>query len=428
MVQSEKTPRWVWLAAVAILAVGVTIGATLYALLGAGAAAPSPQPSDLHAEDEHSSLGEGVIEIPLEAQKEGGVQVEPATPKPFRNFLKVTGVIGPDQTRVTNVRPLARGVIDEVFVQLGDQVRRGQPLLSYDNIELGLAIGEYLSASSQLRASRTDLDVKKKILDRSAEMLRVGAQARTTHDIREAEYRSAQSSVDNAQSNVAKFEEQLHRFGLSDADLETLVKQGDSGYHRTASHTAIKAPIGGVVTAYNLSRGETVDPSSELLTITDISTVWVLADVYERDLGSVKHGSSVSIRVASYPDEVFTGRITYISDVIETQTRTARVRCVVDNSEKRLKLDMFATIEIPTNVLAEGIAVPKTAIQQIDNRTVVFIQRSETTFEQRPVTAGLDANGWVQILSGVREGDRVISVGSFYAKTAALREQIGDEH
>lgn len=114
--------------------------------------------------------------------------------------------------------------------------------------------------------------------------------------------------------------------------------------------------------------------------------------------------------------------------MIEPQTRTARVRCVVDNPGKRLKLDMFATVEIPTQAVAPGVAVPSSAIQQIDNRTVVFVQRSETSFEQRQVTTGLDADGWIQILSGLREGDPVIAAGSFYAKTAALREQIGHEH
>lgn len=428
-IRSQKTPSWLWWAGIALVAGGMAIGAALYAVLGStGDSAGAPTQTDPHAEEGHREHEEGVVEIPLRAQQESGLKVEQATLRPFRDSLRVTGIVGPVQTGVAHVRPLARGVVDEVFVQLGNQVRKGQPLLSYDNIELGVAIGEYLSAVSSLRASRTELDVKKKILDRSAEMLRVGAVARTTHDIREAEYRSAESFVGNARSNVAKFEEQLHRFGLSDADLETLHVQRENGYHRTASHTTINAPNGGVVTAYNVNSGETVDPSSELLTITDISTLWVLADVYERDLGSVKLGSNVSIRVPTYPDEVFEGRITYISDAIEPQTRTARVRCVVDNSGKRLKLDMFATVEIPTEAIAQGVAVPTVAIQKIENQPVVFVRRSDSTFEQRPVILGLEAKGWTQILNGVREGEAVIGVGSFYAKTAALRELIGDEH
>lgn len=426
-IRTEKMPRWSWLFGIALLVGGMAIGAAIYAALGARESGGAPAPAETH-EGEHAAEEEGIVEIPLQAQQESGIEVEQAMLRPFRDSLNVTGTVGPDQTRVTHVRPLARGVVDEVFVQLGDQVQKGQPLLSYDNIELGIAVGEYLSAVSDLRASRTELQVKRKILDRSAEMLRVGAVARTTHDVREAEHQNAEASVDSARSNVAKVEEQLHRFGLSDADITGLREEEAAGYHRTASHSTIRAPSAGVVTAYNVSTGETVDSSSELLTITDISTVWVLADVYEKDLGSIRLGSGVSIRVPAYPGELFEGRITYISDVIEAQTRTARVRCVVDNPAKRLKLDMFATVEIPTKDVAADVAVPTAAIQQIDNKPVVFVQRSETRFEQRSVAVDLDTKGWTRILSGVREGEPVISTGSFYAKTAALRELIGDEH
>lgn len=426
--KTERAPRWIWWAGIALLAGGMAVGAALYAFLGAREPDSVATSAETEGVGGHAAEAEGVVQIPGRAQQESGIEVVKATLRPFRDSLSVTGTVGPDQTRIAHVRPLARGVVDEVFVQFGSQVAKTQPLLSYDNVELGLAVGEYLSALSGLRASQTDLQMKEKILDRSAEMLRVGALARTTHDVREAEYQSAVASVDNSKSNVAKFEEQLHRFGLSDSDIAKLGEDGQAGYHRTASHTTIRAPSPGVITAYNVSTGETVDPSSELLTITDISTVWVLADVYERNLGSVKLGSKVSIRVPSYPGEVFEGRITYIGDVIEQETRTARVRCVVNNPGKRLKLDMFATVEIPTETTAQGVSVPTAAIQQIENQPVVFVQRSETEFEQRPVTLGLEAKGWTQVLQGVKEGEAVIGEGSFYAKTAALRELIGDEH
>jgi len=174
--------------------------------------------------------------------------------------------------------------------------------------------------------------------------------------------------------------------------------------------------------------GETVDPSSALLTVTDISTVWVLADVYEENLGAVRMGKDVSIRVASYPDEVFRGRITYISDLVEPKTRTARVRCVVSNPRARLKLDMFATVEIPTEQTTEVLAIPTLAIQRINDRPVVFLKHSETEFEQREVEPGTEAGGWTEIRRGLEPGESVITTGSFYAKTAALRELIGDEH
>lgn len=425
--QSDNSGRS-WIGSVIILAAGMALGALLYSWFGTEGRPGVVLDAAKQTVSEHEESEEGVVRIPLEAQKTSGLQTQPAVMRPISTSLQVTGTVAPDQTRVAHIRPLARGVVEEVFVQLGDRVKKGDPLVSYDNIELGLGVGEYLSAKADLRSTRTMLEVKETILARSREMLEVGAIARTTHDIREAEYRDAQAQVDSAQARVAKFEEQLHRFGLTDEDLDKLNENDQAGYHRTASYSRLRAPSPGIITAYDVTTGETVDPSSALLTVTDISTVWVQADVYEQNLSAVRMGKDVAIRVAAYPGEVFRGRITYISDVVEPETRTARVRCVVENSRTRLKLDMFATVEIPTEQTVPVLAVPAEAIQRVSDRPVVFIKRSDEEFEQRQVVTGLEAEGWVEIQQGVEAGDTVITQGSFYAKTAALRELIGDEH
>lgn len=417
-----------WIGSLVLVAAGMGVGALLYAWLTAGGdpERASARPAENPTEHEGETLG--VVRIPLEAQKGSGLEVQEVAIRPIKTSLQVTGTVAPDQTRIAHIRPLARGVVEEVFVQLGDRVKEGDSLISYDNIELGMAIGEYLSARADLRSSQTDLEVKEKILARSREMLAVGAVARTTHDIREAEFRNAQAQENSARAREAKFEEQLHRFGLTDQYLRKLGQEEEEGYHRTASHSVLRAPFSGIVTAYDVAFGETVDPSSALLTVTDISTVWVLADVYEENLGAVRMGKDVSIRVTSYPDEMFRGRITYISDLVEPKTRTARVRCVVSNPSSRLKLDMFATVEIPTEQTTEILAIPTVAIQRINDRPVVFVKRAETEFEQREVVLGMEASGWTEIRRGLETGESVITTGSFYAKTGALRELIGDEH
>lgn len=430
--KTNATSGRAWLGAVLLLAVGMAAGALAYALLFSGRgentrnAAHEDTPEG--AEPGHEEAEEGIIRIPLEAQKTSGLQVAPTALQPIATSLQVTGTVAPDQTRVAHIRPLARGVVEEVFVQLGDRVRQGDPLISYDNIELGMQVGEYLAAKADLRSTKTTLEVKETILARSREMLAVGAVARTTHDVREAEFREAQAQVDAVRARVSKIEEQLHRFGLTEDDLQKLNAAEDTGYHRTASHSILRAPFSGVITAYDVSFGETVDPSSALLTLTDISTVWVLADVYEQNLSAVRVGKQVAVRVASYPDQVFQGRITYISDLVEPETRTARVRCVVDNPRARLKLDMFSTVDIPTEETTQVLAVPTAAIQRIDDEPVVFVQLSDTEFERRDVTTGMEAEGWIEIRHGLEPGEKVIAEGSFHAKTAAMREQISVGH
>ena len=227
-------------------------------------------------------------------------------------------------------------------------------------------------------------------------------------------------------ARVSKVEEQIHRFGLSDPDLATLTpEEGQSG-HRVASHNVLRAPISGVITKYDVAKGEVVQPDQELFTIANLSSVWVLADVYERDLDKVQPGTDVNVRVDTYPDRIFRGKLTYISDLIDPKTRTAKVRCVVANPDSALKLDMFARISIPTSDRRSAIIVPAAAVQQVAGQSVVFVRQSPTQFVRRDVRVGGSAGDRIEILSGLRAGEPIVGAGSFYLKTALLRGQIGE--
>ena len=389
---------------------------------------PATEVSNEATHDEYETEATGIVQIPVEAQKAGGIETEQAVVRAIESSIQVTGVVSADRARVARVRPLARGLIETVFVQQGERAEQGDPLVSYDNIELGLAIGEFLSANADLRSRHARLKAQETILSRSRQMLEVGAIARTEHEIRNARYNDAQAQVNAEQARVAQFEEQLHRFGLTEEDIERLHEEEDTGFHRTASITTLRAPSPGIVTAIEVRPGETVDGSSGLLTLTDISRVWVLADIFEHDLGSIPLGNSVSVRVPAYPEATFRGRITYISDVLELETRAAQVRCVVENPGSLLKLGMFATIEIRGGSSVESLAVPASAIQGVNGRPVVFVKRSDSTFELSEVETGVEADGWMEIRDGLSAGDTVITSGSFYAKTATLRELIGHSH
>jgi cobalt-zinc-cadmium efflux system membrane fusion protein len=154
----------------------------------------------------------------------------------------------------------------------------------------------------------------------------------------------------------------------------------------------------------------------------------VLADVYEKDIAKITTNGSVTVKVDAYPDRTFTGRITHVSDLIDPATRAAKVRCVVDNRDGALKLDMFAKITLGTVDERQAITVPADAVQQVDNQAVVFVRHSETRFERKNVQVGRRTGDLVEILSGLADGEMVVGKGSFYLKTALLRERIGDEH
>ena len=417
-----------WAGSIALLALGTALGYLGYPWIASVGVESKLENKNPHGDESNEADERGIVHIPLEMQSANGLAIIQAEVRPFGSPLHVTGTVSADQTRVARIRPLARGVVDRVFVQLGDRVNQGDPLLSYDNIDLGLTIGEFRAANADLRSTRTTLEVSETILARSREMLEIEAVARTQHDVVEAEFRSAQAQVDSARALVAKFEEQLHRFGLTEEDLNRLTQGEDPDYHRTVSRATLRTPSSGIVTAYDVGHGEVIDPSSELLTVTDISVVWVLAGVSERDLSAVRLGKPVSIHVSTYPGESFRGCIVHTGDMVEQESRTARVRCVVRNPDGRLKLGMFATIDIPSGRTYDALAVPSEAIQKIQERPVVFVRRSGTVFEQRQVETRLSSDGWVELLSGVSAGDAVIAAGSALVKAEALRDAPGGAH
>jgi cobalt-zinc-cadmium efflux system membrane fusion protein len=407
---------------VLVLAAGIAVGGGAVWLLTDPPAAESAAPE--HAAD----LPSGIVEIPEAAQKNANIETAAVTTTRVPGTLEVTGIVTPDESRVAHVRPLARGVVETVAVSLGSRVNQGQPLLTYDNIELGQLVGEFLTEQAGLRQTQTDLEVKRTSLERAEALIKIEAIAQRELDVRRAEFRNAEAAVSSAQARVSRVEEQLHRFGLSDADLKALAPDAKEAPHRDASHSTLRAPFSGVVTKFDVAAGEVVEPDKELFTVADISTVWVLADVYERDLSKITRDGTVSIKVDAYPDRTFTGRITHVSDIIDPASRTAKVRCVVENRDGALKLDMFAKVVLGTAEERQALAVPSDAVQQVDNQSVVFTRQTTTRFERHIVQIGRRSGGLVEILGGLEEGQMVVGKGSFYLKTALLRERIGDEH
>lgn len=405
-----------------VLAVGIAMGGGAVWLF---TNTPAVEPA---AEEHAADLPAGVVEIPEAAQTNADIETTPAATMNLPATLEVTGIVTADDSRVAHVRPLARGVVETIAVSLGSRVTKGQPLLTYDNIELGQLVGEFLTEQATLRQARTDLEVKRTSLDRAESLITIEAIAQRELDVRRAEFLNAEAGVGSAQAGVSRVEEQLHRFGLSDADVRALAPDANEAPHRVGSHSTLRAPFTGIVTKFDVAAGEVVEPDKELLTVADISIVWVLADVYEKDISKVQRDGTVAITVDAYPDRTFSGRITHVSDLIDPSSRTAKVRCVVDNGEGALKLEMFAKVTLGTAEQRQALAVPSDAIQQIDKQSVVFVRQSATRFERRDVQVGRRSGNLVEILGGVDAGQMVVGKGSFYLKTAALRERIGDEH
>lgn len=399
-----------------------------------------------HAEEEHAGethggqehagdQARGLLEISEEAQQNAGMQAATAERRAHPVPMNVTGLVTPVPSREVHLRPLAEGIVKQVDVRLGDRVRTGQVLVHYDNIALGDHIGEYRGAVAARRQAEADLQVLQRSLQRAEQLIGLEAISQQALDLRRSEFEQAQAGLVSAQAEVSRIEERIHRFGLTDEDLSEVAPSGSAEEmrvaaerHREMSLNVLRAPFGGTVTEFGVAVGDLVEPDRELLTITNMSTVWVLADVYEPDLGRLPSDAEVAIQVDAYPNRVFTGRITYVSDTIEMSTRAAHVRCVVRNHDKALKLGMFTRVSIPTNEKVSALVAPVDAVQQIDGQSVVFVRTGPTTFERRDVRLGSTADGRVEVVGGLNPGETIVSTGSFYLKTALLHERIGHSH
>lgn len=193
------------------------------------------------------------------------------------------------------------------------------------------------------------------------------------------------------------------------------------------SRGAIVAPFKGLVDSVSVSPGELVDPSTQMFTVADLSTVWVQLDVAESDLGAVQVGDAVQVQVSAYPGRIFTGRVTYIADKIDPMTGTAKVRCAVPNPDGALRVNMFATANIISPLGRNGVMVPSSALQDVNGQSVVFIPTSQGHFIWHVVQTGLVANGQTQITSGLAAGAPIVTGGSYWLKAVLMHSAIPDE-
>ena len=190
----------------------------------------------------------------------------------------------------------------------------------------------------------------------------------------------------------------------------------------------MRAPGPGIVIEKELTQGEVIEAGKKVFTISDLSTVWVLLNIYEKDLAKVTQVTSVKIQTESYPGEIFAGKVAYIGDVLDPQNRTVSVRVEVPNPNRRLKPGMFATAEVVTGgASAKGIVIPSSAIQKIEGKPVAFVRQRDGSFAKKELQLGKEMSGKVEVTSGLTEGDAVVTEGSFSLKSELLKETLAED-
>jgi cobalt-zinc-cadmium efflux system membrane fusion protein len=402
------------LVAIALLAVGA--GAT-YLLMrhdaGTGrhvvevsppmGAQPSPAAP---AAKSSSALPDVIVPLSPDAVERAGIVVAPVTSGTSGTEIRLPGVVEPNTYRQVVVTPLVAGRVTKVGPVLGDHVRRGQTLAEIYSPTLAEAQTRYVSAQAML-------DAHDRELQRTQKLVEIGAASRQELEKIHAEHAAQTAAVQSARS-------QLELLVVSALALEKMAPG-----HNVSATTTVPAPIDGVVTERGVNVGLNVDTTTKLFTVVDLSTVWIVADLYEKDSARVRVGSEAAITTSASPDVTLRGRVSYIDPQVSAETRTAKVRVEVPNLRGELRLGMYADVVVTGAPSGSTARIPRNAVQNVGERTFVYLANPKEPgkFIEREVRLGQGSRADVEVTSGVQLGDIVVTVGSFFVR--AERERLG---
>jgi cobalt-zinc-cadmium efflux system membrane fusion protein len=319
----------------------------------------------------------------------GRFPIVQATVQQVRSQLQVTGSVSPDVSREIPVLSLANGRVVALHVGLGDTVHRGELLMEVQSPDVTTAFDGYLKAVNDEHLTRVTLDRDKLLFDKGA--------------IAKAQLEAAQDGEDDARTDLTAAEQQLKILGVDKSQLGAKV----------ASETIkIYAPANGVIIAQNVTSagavGITYAGSGGSLTIADLSHVWVICDVYENDLASIRLGQHVDLHLNAFPAKAFAGTISDIGAQLDPSLRTAKVRIQVENPGGLLRLGMFATGTIDGSKATAATAVPAGAVLQLHDRSYVFEPAGEGTFKRVEIKPGITLPGNMIQVQGIGAGQQVV--------------------
>ena len=366
----------------------------------------APAPAE-ESKPKHLSDGARLVSLPLDEVTRSGLTVEPVARTAFRTYRTFPGVVRPNENALANITTLVRGRVAEVHADLGQMVEANQLLAVLHSGDLGLAQSAYLKARARRHVAeqayqRAQYLYKEKVIGQA-----------------EAQRREGEMISVRAETQEAR--EGLRLLGMSDKEINTLERT-----QTIRSQVPIVAPFAGRVIVRDLTKGELVETTHKLFVVADLSTVWVVANVSEKDVSymhraSVVPNQLVEVHVTAYPDEVFQGTVSYVGDVLDTTTRTMQVRLTLENPTGRLKPEMFATIRVLSESSSKVLVVPEAAVQHDRDRSFVFVQKEPGIFEARTIKLG-EKNGLLaEVLEGVQEGEAIVKEGAFTLKSELLK-------
>lgn len=379
---------------------------------GAGRPVPAPQSigQDQHLANAPTTSSESTVTVSPEVAARAGITVEKVAEQLVdagdnSGGTVATGVVQANSYRSTPVVSLVGGILRQVNGELGQYLRRGQTVAIVFSDELAMTQARYLAALA-------DLEEHHKHHRRVTDLVEIGAVSRE-------ELEQTTTKLRSAESEVAAQRQRLLLLGLSSERIKEL-----NSSSQVSSQVSLPAPVSGTVISRSANPGEVIEANREILRIADLSSVWVIGQVYEKDLARIRVGSGATISSETYPGRLFRGRVSYVDPNLDQATRTAQVRIELSNPGQLLKLGMYVNISFANLGTANATVplIPSAAVQQVNNQQVVFVATNESdVYAMRPVRLGPEVNGRYQVLEGLSVGDRIVTEGSFLLRAEWLK-------
>jgi len=398
--------------------------------------------------------------------------------------VAATGVVQPNAYKETPVISLLGGVLRTINVQLGQNVGKGQSLAVIFSDELAASQSRYLALQTESQTARQNYDRTAKLVrispesnaeldqamaalktteaeleehhrhhERTAKLLEIGAVSREEYEMATTKLKTADANVVEAKNRYdravkvadinpvsrSEFEQAAVKLQSAESDLATarqrllllgLSSQKVNALHsplQITSEVALTAPVSGTLTKRDVNQGEVIEANKELMRVTDLANVWVIAQVYEKDLVSLREGSGASVTTDAYPNKLFRGHVTYIDPNINQETRTAQVRVELDNPGQILKIGMYVNVALASSGSSERTmpTIPASAVQNMNEKHVVFVATDKpNVFVVKPVRLGKENNNQFPVLEGLNVGDKIVTEGSFVLRSELLKQNL----
>jgi cobalt-zinc-cadmium efflux system membrane fusion protein len=400
----------------------------LAALAAAGCSRkPEPPVAAAAAQPAAPQKDAGSLTISAELQKSAGIVVEEAPLRSLPQVVRATARLTNDENQTWRVGAITDGRIVRVMANPGDAVKQGDVLARMHSHDIHESRASYQKAQMEVARAKTEEAYAARVRDRARRLYDLKAGSLEQYEHAETELKNAQTMVASAEVEVERNRTHLTEFLGIPADMPPHPGPLPHDEHDEGEFIPVSAPAAGTVISRAVTPGTVVTPANDLFVISNLSSLWAIAEVNEEFLSRLRPGMAAKINVQAYSRQTFSGRIGRLGEAFDPTTRTAKVRIDLPNRNGLLKPEMYATVEIEVGGSEPAIFVPQGAIQEVRGENVVFVRTAPDRFEVRPIELGRTLDVSVEAVRGLKPGEHIATRGAFILKSEFLKAALAGE-